>query len=85
MTNITNEAIILTGLGGHIFAEILLKLFRITEPVAKGVAIGTSAHAMGTAKALEIGEVEGAMSGLAIAAAGIMTAVLVPLAARLLT
>ena len=50
-------------------------VFRITEPIAKGVAIGSAAHALGTAKASEIGEVEGAMSGLSIVVAGLLTVV----------
>ncbi len=54
------------------------------HPIAKGLALGTAAHAIGTAKALELGEVEGAMSSLSIAVAGLMTVVVVPLAARLL-
>ena len=73
--SITVAAIIITGLGGNIFAEVLLKLFRITDPVAKGVAIGTASHAMGTSKAMEIGEVEGAMSSLSIVVAGLLTVV----------
>ena len=50
-----------------------MKIFRIKEPVAKGLAIGTASHAIGTTKALEIGEIEGAMSSLSIAVAGILT------------
>ena len=61
-----------------------MKALKIEEPLARGIAIGTSSHAIGTAKALELGEVEGAMSGLAIAVAGIMTAVLAPVVAVLL-
>ena len=61
----------------------LCRLLRITEPVAKGIAIGTSSHAIGTSKALEIGPVEGAMSSLSIAVAGILTAVLCPVAVSL--
>jgi len=60
------------------------KWFRITDPVAKGVGIGSAAHAIGTAKAMEMGPVEGAMSSLSIAVAGILTALLCPLAANLL-
>ena len=48
-------------------------MFRIEEPIAKGLAIGTASHAIGTAKAMEIGEIEGAMSSLAIAVAGLIT------------
>lgn len=72
---ITIAVIVITGVLGNIIAEPVLKLFRITEPVAKGIAIGTSCHAMGTAKAMEIGEIEGAMSSLSIAVAGILTVV----------
>ena len=70
---ITVASIVITGVLGNIFAEHILKMFRINEPIAKGIAIGTSAHAMGTAKAMEIGAVEGAMSSLSIVVAGIMT------------
>ena len=55
-------------------AETVIKLARIEEPIAKGLALGTSAHAIGTAKAMELGEIEGAMSSLAIAVAGLLTA-----------
>ena len=64
---------------GNLLAEVVCKLFHITDPIAKGVGIGTSAHAVGTSKALQMGEVEGAMSGLSIAVAGVLTAVLCPL------
>ena len=67
--------IIITGVFGNIIGETVFRIFHITDPVAKGVALGTSAHAIGTARALEIGEVEGAMSGLSIAVAGLMTVV----------
>ena len=70
---ITVTAIVITGILGNCLAPLLCRLFRITEPVAKGIAIGTSAHALGTSKAMEIGEVEGAMSGLSIAVAGLFT------------
>jgi putative effector of murein hydrolase len=59
--------------------ELVCRLFRITEPISKGLAFGAASHAIGTAKALEIGEVEGAMSGLAIAVSGIFTVILAPL------
>ncbi len=70
---ITIAVIIITGVLGSIISEWVLKLFGIKEPVAKGLAIGTAAHAIGTAKAFEIGEIEGAMSSLSIAVAGLMT------------
>lgn len=70
---ITAGVIIITGVLGNILGELVLKLFRIKEPVAKGIALGTSAHAIGTAKAMELGEAEGAMSSLSIAVSGIIT------------
>ena len=72
---ITVAAIVTTGVLGNILAEPILKLFRITEPIARGVALGSSAHAIGTAKAMELGEIEGAMSSLSIAVAGLLTVV----------
>lgn len=71
--SITVAAVIITGIIGAILAPIMIKLFRVKNPIAAGVAIGTSSHALGTAKAIEIGEVEGAMSGLAIGISGILT------------
>ena len=56
-------------------AEIVYKIFKIDDPIAKGLALGTSAHAVGTAKAMELGEVEGAMSSLAIAVSGLITVI----------
>lgn len=70
---ITIVAITITGIFGNLAAEGILKLFRIKNPVAKGLAIGTASHAIGTTKAMELGETEGAMSSLAIAVAGLMT------------
>lgn len=70
---ITAGVIIITGVLGNILGELVLELFRIKEPVAKGIALGTSAHAIGTAKAMELGEAEGAMSSLSIAVSGIIT------------
>ncbi|MDD6401378.1 MAG: LrgB family protein [Lachnospiraceae bacterium] len=70
---ITVAVIIITGVLGNIFGEIICKVFRINEPISKGLALGASSHAIGTAKAIEMGEVEGAMGGLAIAVSGILT------------
>ncbi len=70
---VTVAAVSITGIGGNVMAVAVLKLFRIREPIAKGLACGTAAHAIGTAKAHELGELEEAMSGLAIAIAGLMT------------
>ena len=69
----------LTGIFGAILSNIVFRVFPIHHPIAKGLALGTSAHAIGTAKALEIGEVEGAMSSLAIVLAGVLTVIIVPI------
>lgn len=81
---ITVVSIILTGILGAIISPIIFKIARIKNPVAKGIALGTSAHALGTTKALEMGEVEGAMSGLAIGICGIITVILVPILMKFL-
>lgn len=70
---ITVAVIVVTGVFGYMMADFILKVFHIEEPIAKGVAIGTASHAGGTARAMEIGEIEGAMSSLSIAVAGILT------------
>lgn len=72
---ITVAVIIVTGVLGNVIGEDVCKLFRITEPISRGLALGTAAHAIGTAKALEMGEIEGAMSSLSIAVAGLLTVV----------
>lgn len=71
--SVTVAAIVITGIVGNMFAELVLKIFHIEEPVAKGIAIGTASHAMGTTKAMELGEIEGALSSLSIVVAGILT------------
>jgi predicted murein hydrolase (TIGR00659 family) len=73
---ITVAVIIVTGILGNIIAESVCKLFRITDPVAKGIGIGSASHAIGTAKAMELGELEGAMSSLSIAVSGLITVVI---------
>ncbi|MCI6054173.1 LrgB family protein [Dysosmobacter sp.] len=75
IVSITVAAVIVTGILGNLTAPFLVKLFRVKDPVAVGLGIGACSHAMGTAKALEMGETEGAMSGLAIGMCGIITAV----------
>ena len=76
---LTAICIIITGVIGNALAEGVCKLFKITHPVAIGTAIGTSAHAGGTSKAVEMGKTEGAISGLSIAVAGLMTVVVAPI------
>lgn len=75
IVTITVAVIVVTGVIGNMFAESICKLFHITEPVAKGIGIGSASHAMGTAKAMEMGEIEGAMSSLSIAVSGLLTVV----------
>ena len=73
--SVTVVVIVITGVLGNIFAEKFLKLLKIEEPIAKGIAIGSSSHAIGTAKAMEMGSIEGAMSGLSIVVCGILTVI----------
>lgn len=73
ITTITVAVIIITGVLGNVIGQAVCKIFRIYEPIAVGLSFGTAAHAIGTSKALEIGEVEGAMSSLSIAVSGLLT------------
>ena len=73
---VTVAAVIITGILGSMLAPLLIKAFRVKNPVAAGVAIGTASHAVGTSKAVEIGETEGAMSGIAIGISGVFTELL---------
>lgn len=75
IVTITVAAIVITGVIGNVLADITCRIFRVNEPVAKGIGIGTAAHAIGTTKAMEMGEVEGAMSSLSIAVSGILTVI----------
>ena len=84
IVTITVVCIIVTGILGNMIGETVFKLIRLESPIAKGLALGTSAHAVGTAKALELGEIEGAMSSLSVAVAGLLTVLAVPLVSGLL-
>ncbi|MBR3345862.1 MAG: LrgB family protein [Solobacterium sp.] len=75
ITAITVAVIIVTGIFGNIIGEALCKALKITDPIATGLALGTSAHAIGTARAMELGETQGAMSSLAIVTSGIITVI----------
>ncbi len=81
--SISVAVIIITGVIGGIFAEKWFKLLRINDPIARGIALGASAHAIGTAKAMELGPVEGSMSSLSIVVCGIVTVVVAPFFAAL--
>ena len=76
---ITVAIIAVTGILGNMVAESVCKFIRIKSPIARGLAIGTSSHAAGTSKAMEMGQIEGAMSSLAIVIAGLLTVVLAPI------
>ena len=80
---ITMAAIMITGLFGAAIAPALLRLFRVRAPLAQGLAIGTASHAAGTSTAVQMGEVQGAASSLAIVVTGLLTVVAAPLLAGL--
>lgn len=84
VVSITVAIIIITGLIGNIMGEFILEKFNIKHPIAKGVAYGASSHALGTSKAMEIGELEGAISGLSLAVSGILTVFAVSVFANLI-
>lgn len=84
MSAITVACVIFTGIFGACTASWLFKVFKIEDPVAQGLAAGASAHAIGTSRALELGEIQGAMSSLAIVVTGIMTVILVPVVVGIL-
>lgn len=76
IVTITVAVIVVTGVFGNMIAENICKLFKINEPIAKGLAIGSSSHVIGTTKAIEMGEIEGAMSSLAIVISGLLTVIM---------
>lgn len=77
--SLTIITIILTGNIGMIIADYVFKIFKINTPLARGIALGTSAHAIGTVKAMELGEIEGAMSGVAMCITGVLVVFIAPL------
>lgn len=77
--SITIVSIVITGITGAVTAPLVCRFFRIKNPVAQGVAIGTASHALGTTKAMEMGEVQGAMSSLSIGVAGVITVFIAPI------
>lgn len=77
--SITVFAIIITGITGNVTAPFIYSIFRIKHPIAKGLGLGISSHAVGTSRAIEMGKVEGAMSALSIVIAGILTIILAPI------
>ncbi|MGB6179071.1 LrgB family protein [Carnobacterium sp.] len=79
IVSLTVAVVVFTGVIGALIGQTVFKLFNIDDPVAQGVALGSSSHAMGTAKAIELGDIQGAMSGLSIVVTGIVVVILVPL------
>ena len=84
IASISAAAIIITGILGSLFGSVLCKLFRFKDPISQGVAIGTSTHVIGTSRAAEMGDLQGAVSSLSLAVAGLLTAVLFPFVCMLL-
>ena len=83
LSPVTVAAVVATGIIGAVTANGVFKVFRIKNPVAQGLALGASAHAIGTSRALEMGEIQGAMSSLAIVVSGILTVAVAPVIAGL--
>ena len=81
LSAVTVMAVFVTGILGAVIATTVFKIFKIEEPVAQGLAMGTASHAIGTSKALELGEIQAAMSSLAIAVTGILTVIVGPIVA----
>lgn len=81
---ITIVCMVITGIGGAVVAPLVMKILRVKDPVAQGVGIGTASHAVGTSKALQMGEVQGAMSGLSIALAGFVSVILLPIIIKIM-
>lgn len=84
IASLAGAMIVLTGILGNLSASALCRIAGLHDPVARGVAIGTGSHAVGTARALQMGPVEGAVSSLSIAVAGVLTAVICPILANFL-
>ena len=80
--SITVAAIIITGIIGAIIGPVIFKILNIKDNVAIGVALGTASHAVGTSKAIEFGEIEGAMSSLSIGIAELITVLIAPVITR---
>ncbi len=72
---VTVAAVVITGVIGAVFSPMMIRFFGVKDPVEAGLAIGTCSHALGTTKALEIGDIEGAMSGVALGVAGLITVI----------
>lgn len=83
ITSVTIVGVSIAGLSGAVIGPFVLKLFKIKNPVSRGLSLGTASHAVGTSKAMELGETEGAMSSLAIVVTAILTVIVVPILLKL--
>lgn len=83
VSEITIAATVVTGITGAIMAQVVFSVLKITDKVAIGIALGTTSHALGTAKAIELGEIEGGMSGLSIGVAGLITVLIAPIIVKI--
>ncbi|MBP5661263.1 MAG: LrgB family protein [Lachnospiraceae bacterium] len=81
---VTIVGVTVAGMTGAVLGPTILKIVRVKDPVAQGLAMGTASHAVGTSKAMELGEIQGAMSSLAIVVTGILTVIVVPIATKFL-
>lgn len=81
---ITIVCMVMTGIGGAVIAPTVMKVLKVEDPVAQGIGIGTASHAVGTSRAIQMGEVQGAMSGLSIALAGFVSVILIPIIIKLI-
>ena len=84
LSSLAGGIIVLTGIIGNLSAAAMCRICKLHDPIARGVAIGTGSHAVGTSRALQMGRVEGAVSSLSIAVAGVLTAALCPILANFL-
>lgn len=80
---ITIMGVMIAGIIGAVFGPIVCKLLKVEEPIAQGLGIGSASHAIGTSKALEMGEIQGAMSSLAIVVTAVLNVIVVPIIANL--
>ncbi|MGL5259103.1 MAG: LrgB family protein [Lachnospiraceae bacterium] len=84
ISSITVIGITIAGISGSVFGPVLIKLFRIKEPIAQGIALGSASHAIGTSRAIELGEIQAAMGSLSIVVTGVLTVIIVPIIAKYL-
>ena len=80
---LTTSAVIISGIIGSMAGQAMCRIFRISHPIAQGVAYGTASHVIGTSRATELNELSGAVGSLSLVIAGVLTAVLYPIALML--